>query len=163
MGKSVNKSILLGHVGKTPDVRVLPNDNTVANFPLATNDVYRDKMGESHETTEWHNLVAYGRTAEVVRDYVQKGSRIYIEGRLRTRSWDDKETGQTRYRTEIVIGDLALLSFNNSTGTGNGIGSGNGNGNGNGAKPGSRQDAHAQTDAEYAYSQANDTSDDIPF
>jgi single-strand DNA-binding protein len=159
MSKSVNRTTLLGHIGKDPDVRIVTNDNIVANLTLATNEVYRDKMGETHETTEWHNLVAFGRTAEIVRDYVQKGSRIYVEGKIRTRKWDDKETGQTRYRTEIVIGDLTLLSFNNSNG--HSSGNGNGNGNGNGAnhepRPGS------QPQPEYEYSQAGEAPDDIPF
>ncbi len=153
MGKSGNKTIHIGHVGKDPDVRVLPSDNTVANFTLATNEVYRDQMGESHETTEWHNVVAYGRTAEIVRDYVQKGSRIYIEGRLQTRSWDDKDTGQKRYRTEIVIRDLTLLSFNNN----------NGNGNGSDPKRAAQQSSQAQPQGDYAYSQAGEEMDNIPF
>jgi single-strand DNA-binding protein len=120
MSKSVNKNFLMGHVGKDPEVRALLSDTIVANFSLATNEVYRDKMGESHETTEWHNLVAYGRTAEIVRDYVRKGSRIFIEGKLRTRSWDDRETGEKKYRTEVVIRDLTLLSSSNGNGNGNG-------------------------------------------
>lgn len=155
MSKSVNKTTLLGHVGKDPDVRVLPSNSTVANFTLATNEFYRDNTGETHETTEWHNLVAFGRTAEIVRDYVQKGSRIYIEGKLRTRSWDDKETGQRKYRTEVVIrdSDLILLSFNNVNGQSNG--------NGNGATHEPRTSSQQQPD--YEYSQAGDPSDDIPF
>ena len=159
MGKTVNKSILLGHVGKDPEIHVLQGDTTVANFRLATNDVYKDRMGESHETTEWHNLVAYGRKAEVVRDYVQKGSHIYVEGKLRTRSWDDRETGQKKYRTEIVILDLTLLSFNN----GNGNGAGYGSENGNGARHVQQSNAQQHSEPDYAYSEQSGDLSDIPF
>ena len=109
MGKSVNKVILLGHAGKDPEVHEL-RSGTVVNLSLATNESYKDNRGEWQERTEWHHLVGYQRTAEILRDYVRKGSRIYIEGALRTRSWDDKETGQTRYRTEIVVFEVSLLS-----------------------------------------------------
>lgn len=156
MSKSVNKSILLGYVGKDPEVRVLPSQQTVANFSLATADIYRDRSGETHETTEWHYLVAYDRTAEIVRDYVQKGSRIFIEGRLRTRSWDDRETGEKKYRTEVVIRDLTLLSFSN----GNANGNGNGNGHSTNGKHGYPETATAEaTQREYEEAPL----DDIPF
>ena len=159
MGKTVNKSILMGHVGKDPEIHVLQGDNTVANLTLATNDVYKDRMGESHETTEWHNLVAYGRKAEVVRDYVQKGSHIYVEGKLRTRSWDDRETGQKKYRTEVVILDLGLLWSNNS----NGNGAGYGRENGNGARQVQRPNAQQHSEPDYAYSEQGGDPSDIPF
>lgn len=159
MGKSVNKSILLGHVGKDPEIHVLQDNNAVANFTLATNEVYRDKMGESHETTEWHNLVAFGRTAEVVRDYVQKGSRIYVEGKMQTRSWNDRETGQKKYRKEIVILDLTLLSFTN----GNGNGASYAGENGNGGKQVQRSNGQQQSEPDYAYSEQDGDSSDIPF
>ncbi|HVC91449.1 MAG TPA: single-stranded DNA-binding protein [Acidobacteriaceae bacterium] len=109
MGKSVNKVILLGHAGKDPEIHEL-RSGTVVNLSLATNESYKDNRGEWQERTEWHSLVGYQRVAEILRDYVRKGSRIYIEGALRTRSWDDKETGQTRYRTEIVVFEVSLLS-----------------------------------------------------
>ena len=109
MGKSVNKVILLGHAGKDPEIHEL-RSGTVVNLSLATNESYKDNRGEWQERTEWHRLVGYQRVAEILRDYVRKGSRIYIEGALRTRSWDDKETGQTRYRTEIVVFEVSLLS-----------------------------------------------------
>ena len=109
MGKSVNKVILLGHAGKDPEIHEL-RSGTVVNLSLATNESYKDNRGEWQERTEWHSLVGYQRVAEILRDYVRKGSQIYIEGALRTRSWDDKETGQTRYRTEIVVFEVSLLS-----------------------------------------------------
>ena len=110
MAKSVNKVILLGNVGKDPEVRSTGGGTMVANFTLATSDRYQDAQGNWQDRTEWHSLVAFKRTAEIVRDYVKKGSKLYIEGKIQTRSWDDKETGAKRYRTEILVNDLSLLS-----------------------------------------------------
>jgi single-strand DNA-binding protein len=116
MGKSVNKTILLGNVGKDPEIRSTNGGALVANFSLATSERYKDKQGEVQEQTEWHNLVAYARGAEIVRDYVKKGSKLYVEGKIRTRSWDDKETGKKVYRTEIVVADISLLSTTDGNG-----------------------------------------------
>jgi single-strand DNA-binding protein len=110
MAKSVNKVILLGNVGKDPEIRSTPAGAIVANFTLATSDRFQDAQGNWQDRTEWHTLVAFKRTAEIVRDYVKKGTKLYIEGKLQTRSWDDKESGQKRYKTEIVVFDLSLLS-----------------------------------------------------
>jgi single-strand DNA-binding protein len=110
MAKSVNKVILLGNVGKDPEIRSTPNGVMVANFTLATSDRFQDAGGNWQDRTEWHTLVAFKRTAEIVRDYVKKGTKLYIEGKLQTRSWDDKETGVKKYRTEIIVNDLSLLS-----------------------------------------------------
>lgn len=110
MARSINKAILVGNVGKDPEVKLLPSGSAVANFTLATSERFKDKSGEFQERTEWHNLVAYQRLAEIVRDYVKKGSKLYVEGRIQTRSWDDQQSGQKRYRTEIVVNDLVLLS-----------------------------------------------------
>jgi single-strand DNA-binding protein len=110
MAKSVNKVILLGNVGKDPEIRSTGGGTMVANFTLATSDRFQDPQGNWQDRTEWHNLVAFKRTAEIVRDYVKKGSKLYIEGKIQTRSWDDKESGQKRYRTEIIVNDLSLLS-----------------------------------------------------
>jgi single-strand DNA-binding protein len=116
MGKSVNKTILLGNVGKDPEVKSTNGGTLVATFSLATSDRYKDKQGEVQEQTEWHNLVAYARGAEIIRDYVKKGSKLYVEGKIRTRSWDDKDTGKKVYRTEIVVADINLLSTSDGTG-----------------------------------------------
>ena len=110
MAKSVNKVFLLGNVGKDPEIRSTPGGTMVANLTLATSDRQKDAQGNWQDRTEWHNLVAFTRTAEIVRDYVKKGSKIYIEGKIQTRSWDDKESGQKRYRTEILVNELVLLS-----------------------------------------------------
>jgi len=110
MAKSVNKVILLGNVGKDPEIRSSANGVMVANFTLATSDRFQDAQGNWQDRTEWHNLVAFKRTAEVVRDYVKKGSKLYVEGKIQTRSWDDKDSGAKRYRTEIIVNDISLLS-----------------------------------------------------
>jgi single-strand DNA-binding protein len=110
MARSVNKVILIGNVGKDPEIRSSASGVTVANFTLATSDRFQDAQGNWQDRTEWHTLVAFKRTAEIVRDYVKKGSKLYIEGKLQTRSWDDKETNIKKYRTEIIVNELVLLS-----------------------------------------------------
>ena len=110
MAKSVNKVILVGNLGKDPEVKYTTSGIPVAKFSVATNERYKDKSGEWQDRTEWHNIVAWQRLAEIVGEYVKKGSKIYIEGRLQTSSWEDKQSGEKKYRTEIVIQDLVLLS-----------------------------------------------------
>jgi single-strand DNA-binding protein len=110
MAKSVNKVILLGTLGKDPELKYTPQGTAVTKFSMATNESYKDKQsGEWKERTEWHNIVCWQRTAEVAAEYLKKGSKAYIEGRITTRSWDDKETGQKKYMTEIVANDLVLI------------------------------------------------------
>lgn len=105
---SVNKVILLGNLGRDPEIRYTTSGQAVANFTLATTDVYTDKSGERQESTEWHRIVAWGRLAEICGEYLSKGRMVYIEGTLRTRSWEDKE-GKTRYTTEIVARNMQML------------------------------------------------------
>ncbi len=111
MARGVNKVILIGNVGGDPEVRYLPNGNAVANITLATSDSWKDKQtGQQQERTEWHRVVFFGRIAEVVGEYVRKGSKMYIEGRLQTREWE--KDGVKRYTTEIVVdigGQMQLL------------------------------------------------------
>ena len=109
MSKGVNKAFLLGHVGKDPEIRSTNGGSIVASFSLATADRQKDGQGNWQGKTEWHNLVAFNRTAEIVRDYVRKGSQLLIEGKIQTRTWDDRESGQKKYRTEIFVYDLTLL------------------------------------------------------
>jgi single-strand DNA-binding protein len=100
---------------RDPEIRALPSGAQVANFGLATNRVYKDKEGQKQESTEFHNIVAFGRQAEVIGQYCKKGKAIFVEGRLQTRSWDDKESGQKKYRTEIVVDNF---QFGDSAGRG---------------------------------------------
>ena len=109
MAKSVNKVILVGNLGKDPEIKYTPSGIPVAKFSLATNERFKDKSGEWQDRTEWHNIVAWQRLAEIVGEYVKKGSKLYIEGSLRTSSWEDKQSGEKKYRTEIVAQDLVLL------------------------------------------------------
>ena len=109
MARGVNKVILLGNVGKDPEIRSTQGGMQVAKFTLATTEGVKDQSGKWNDKTEWHSLVAFGRTAEIIRDYVKKGSQIYVEGKLSTSSWDDKESGQKKYRTEILVNELSLL------------------------------------------------------
>ena len=110
MAGSVNKVILIGNLGKDPEVRHLENGAVVASFPLATSEVYTDRStGEKKEITDWHNIVVWRGLAEVVEKYVKKGTKLYVEGKLKNRSWQDKE-GNTRYTTEVVADELTMLS-----------------------------------------------------
>lgn len=105
---SVNKVILLGNLGKSPDMRYLPNGDAVANFSIATTENWKDKSGEKQSKTEWHRIVAYGKLAEIMGEYLDKGSSVYIEGRLQTRKWQNKE-GVDQYTTEIVADRMQML------------------------------------------------------
>ena len=115
--RGVNKAIIVGNVGNDPEVRYMPNGNAVANVSIATSEVWKDKnTGEQQEKTEWHRVVFFNRLAEIVEQYVKKGSKLYIEGRLQTRSWE--QDGVKRYTTEIVANEMQMLSTRNGeTGT----------------------------------------------
>lgn len=105
---SVNKVILMGNLGRDPEVRFMPNGEAVCNFSIATTDSWKDKAGEKQERTEWHNIVMYRRLAEIAGEYLKKGRPVYIEGRLQTRKWQTKE-GQDRYTTEIIADSMQML------------------------------------------------------
>lgn len=114
----VNKVILIGNVGADPDVRYLEGGVAVANLRLATTERYRNKNGENVDQTEWHNIVLWRGLAEIVEKYVRKGMRLYIEGRLRTRTWDD-QSGNKRYTTEVWADNMQMLSFRQEGDNGN--------------------------------------------
>ncbi len=118
MPKSVNKVILLGNLGKDPEVKYTPQGTAVAKITVATNERFKDKSGTWQDRTEWHNVVLWQRLAEIAGEYLKKGGKVYIEGRLQTRSWDDKQTNQKKYMTEIVANDLVLLSGRGDAGGG---------------------------------------------
>jgi single-strand DNA-binding protein len=117
---SVNKVILIGNLGRDPEVRYTPNGLAVANITIATSEVWKDKQsGENQERTEWHRVALYSRLAEITGEYLRKGSKVYIEGRLQTRKWQDKNTGQDRYTTEIIADSLQMLDSKAGAGGGN--------------------------------------------
>ncbi|MFT5235558.1 MAG: single-strand DNA-binding protein [Shewanella sp.] len=107
--RGVNKVILVGNLGKDPEVRYMPNGNAVANFTVATSESWKDQQGQPQERTEWHNIVMYRRLAEIAGEYLKKGSKIYIEGKLQTSKWQDQATGQDRYKTEINASEMQML------------------------------------------------------
>ena len=109
MAKSVNKVILVGNVGKDPEVKYTTSGTALAKFSIATNERFKDKSGEWQERTEWHNVLAWERLAEIIGEHVHKGAKLYVEGRLQTSTWEDRQSGEKKYRTEIVARDLVLL------------------------------------------------------
>ena len=115
---SVNKVIVVGNLGKDPESRFMPDGKAVCNFSVATTDTWKDKAtGEKKEATEWHRISTFGRLAEICGEYLKKGSQVYIEGKLRTRKWQDKE-GQDRYTTEIIADAMQMLASRSGMGSG---------------------------------------------
>jgi single-strand DNA-binding protein len=159
VAKGTNKALLLGHVGRDPEIRSTTGGTTVATFSLATADRQKDSQGNWSDKTEWHNLVALNRTAEVVRDYVKKGTQLFIEGKIQTRSWDDKSTGEKKYRTEILIDELTLLG-GRSGGEGGSSQYGSGRAYSRSNAGGFGQSQHKMNDE---YAEEGITAGDIPF
>jgi single-strand DNA-binding protein len=153
MARGVNKVILVGNLGKDPEVRYMPNGNAVANITLATSESWKDKTsGEQQEKTEWHRVVMFRRLGEIAGEYLKKGSQVYIEGKLQTRKWQDN-TGNDRYTTEIVANEMQMLG-----------------GRGGGGSAGFSQDAapaqsapQTQTQTQPQPAAAGEFDDDIPF
>jgi single-strand DNA-binding protein len=120
MARGINKVILIGHLGADPETRAMPSGMQVANLRLATTESWKDKQsGENQERTEWHSVALFGRLGEIAAEYLRKGSQVYIEGRLRTRKWQDKE-GRDRYTTEIVGSEMQMLGGRGGSGGGGG-------------------------------------------
>ncbi len=156
MAKGVNKVFLLGNVGKDPEIRTTAGGMSVASFTLATADRKKEGAGWV-DSTEWHNIVCFQRTAEIVRDYVKKGSQILVEGKITNRSWDDKESGQKRYKTEILVNELTLLGGK----SGGSEGGGGSYSRSNTSSYGSGAPSSPSSQPEYA--DTGITDDDIPF
>jgi single-strand DNA-binding protein len=150
MAKGVNKVFLLGNVGKDPEIRSTASGMTVANFSLATADRAKDAQGNWVDKPEWHNLVCFDKLAETAKNYVKKGSSLFVEGKITNRSWDDKESGQKRYRTEIIVNDFTF------------VGSKSG-GEGGGSYSKSSSAASSAPAAAHDYPEQGITDDDIPF
>lgn len=136
----INKVILVGNVGKDPEIKHLENGTAVANFPLATSESYKNKSGEKVTNTEWHNITVWRGLAEVVEKYVKKGNQLYLEGKIKTRSWDDKD-GNKRYTTDIIANNMEML----------------------GAKSNSNTQNEAAPQQKQADEPVNEETDDLPF
>jgi len=155
MARGINKVILVGHLGADPESRSMPSGRSVTNLRLATSESWKDKQsGEQKERTEWHSIVLYDRLGEVASEYLKKGSQVYIEGRLQTRKWQDKE-GKDRYTTEIIANDMQMLGGRGGSGGGGGGGGGYGGGS---SEPRERSSA-----PEPASAGPSDFDDDVPF
>ncbi|WP_354673224.1 single-stranded DNA-binding protein [Cupriavidus alkaliphilus] len=174
---SVNKVILVGNLGADPETRYMPSGDAVTNLRLATTDRYKDKQsGEMKEATEWHRVAMFGKLAEIAAQYLRKGSSVYIEGRIRTRKWQD-QSGQDKYSTEIVADQMQMLGSRQGGGGGDegGYGgggggggysreaSGGGYGGGRGAQGGGQQGGAARRPQQPASNGFEDMDDDIPF
>ncbi|MGB8855614.1 MAG: single-stranded DNA-binding protein [Burkholderiales bacterium] len=154
---SLNKVILIGNLGKDPETRYMPNGEAVTNITIATTETWKDKAGEKQEKTEWHRITFYRRLAEIAGEYLKKGSQIYVEGRLETRKWQDKE-GKDRYTTEVIASEMKMLG--SRPGMGGGDSSerdgppSHGSSKPSGGTPGAAKGGAAKFD---------DFEDDIPF
>ena len=145
---AVNKAIILGNLGRDPEVRYTPDGKAVTSFSVATTEKWRDKDGNSQERTEWHRIVAFDRLAEVCGEYLSKGSSVYVEGQLQTRSWEDRE-GNKRYTTEIVGRTVQFLSSRGESG-----------------RSGGRTSQKEPPEDDFVYEQGTEgglTDDDVPF
>lgn len=147
----VNKVILVGNLGRDPEVRYLEGGTAVANFSLATSEAYKDKQGRRVEHTEWHNIVVWRGLAEVTEKYLKKGMQVYVEGKLRTRSWDDKD-GNKKYTTEIVADSMTILTRKEDS---------------NQSQGGNNSQGNSQQSGQQGYSSPgivpNNETDDLPF
>jgi len=161
MARGVNKAILMGNLGKDPEVKYTQSGMAVARFSLATTERAKDKDGNWQDKTEWHNVVAFGRTAEIAGEYLKKGRTVYIEGSIRTSSWDDKESGQKKYRTEIIVNDLIMVGGQRDGGEGGGSPY---SGSRGGASKGANNLDQRAPDHDEAPAPTGDiTDEDIPF
>lgn len=158
MARGINRVILIGNLGRDPDVKYLPSGNAVTNITLATSDTWKDKQtGQLQERTEWHRVVFFNRLAEITGEYLRKGAKIYVEGALRTRKWQD-QSGQDRYTTEIVASEMQMLD-------GTSAGGGDAKAQAQAAACGQGQPANPPTNAQAQQPQGgfDDFDDDIPF
>jgi single-strand DNA-binding protein len=158
---SVNKVILMGNLGRDPEVRFMPNGDAVCNFSIATTDSWKDKAGERQEKTEWHNIVMYRRLAEIAGEYLKKGRPVYVEGRLQTRKWQTKE-GQDRYTTEIIADSMQMLGGRDSSSASDRSSQSQGNDNFD-QTPQRNAPASPNTSNTNAASSFDEFEDDIPF
>ncbi len=156
MARGLNKVILIGNLGADPETRAMPSGMTVANLRIATSENWKDRQsGENQERTEWHTVAVFGKLAEIASEYLRKGSQVYVEGRLRTRKWQDKQ-GNDRYTTEIVANEMLMLG-----GRGGGGGGGPAMGGPSSQEPRDRQESYGEPVS--SSTERDDFDDDIPF
>ena len=155
MARGINKVILVGNLGQDPETRYMPSGGAVTNITVATNESWKDKQtGEQKDRTEWHKVAMFNRLAEVAAEYLRKGSQVYIEGKIRTRKWQDKE-GKDRYTTEVIAEEMQMLGGRGGSGGGGNYGGAGGGGSGGGS--------NAPTGGGQSAPPADDFDDDIPF
>lgn len=154
---SVNKVILIGNLGKDPETRYMPSGDAITNITLATTDNWKDKNGEKQERTEWHRIAFFGKLAEIAGEYLKKGSQVYVEGRLQTRKWQDKD-GQDRYTTEIVADRMQMLGSRGGCNSSEVMDNESGVGRSSGSRPSGGGSAPAKKGGDF-----DDFEDDIPF
>lgn len=156
MARGINKVILVGNIGTDPDVRYMPNGNAVTTLSVATSETWKDKTtGEKQDRTEWHRVVCFNRLGEIAGEYIRKGSKIYVEGSLRTRKWQDQQ-GQDRYTTEIIANDIQMLDNKGSAPSYEGHTQ---------AQPQAtiNQNSKKQQDQQASHNPFDELDDDIPF
>ncbi len=158
---SVNKVILVGNLGRDPETRYLPDGGAVTNVSIATTDVWKDKNGEKQEKTEWHRVAFFGKLAEIAGEYLKKGSQVYVEGRLQTRKWQDKE-GVEKYTTEIVADRMQMLGSRSGMGGDRGAAGGGERDMGD-KPPGEKASGAKPAPAKAGGGKFDDFEDDIPF
>lgn len=149
---SLNKCMIIGHLGRDPEMRYMPDGSAICNFSVATSETWKDKDGEKQESTTWHTIVMYRKLAEIAGQYLKKGGLVYIEGRLQTRKWQDKTTGQDRFATEIVADEMKMLG-----------GKPESSAQGNGAPDDQHRQATNASQHQRYNQDAGDFSDDPPF
>ncbi len=158
MARGINKVIVVGNLGNDPDTRYMPSGGAVTNLSIATSESWKDKQsGEQKERTEWHKVAMFGRLAEIAAEYLRKGSQVYIEGKLRTRKWQDRD-GNDRYTTEIIADEMQMLGGRGGAGGGAGLGGGNFGGGQPSSGGGQQGDNNPPPQ-----SSPDDFDDDIPF
>ncbi len=156
MARGINKVILVGNLGQDPETRYMPSGGAVTNFTLATNESWKDKQtGEQKDRTEWHKVAMFNRLAEIAAEYLRKGSQVYVEGKLRTRKWQDRD-GNDRYTTEVIADEMQMLG-------GRGGGGGGSFSSGGGSNGGSGGGSNAPSGGGQSTPPADDFDDDIPF
>jgi len=154
MARGVNKVILVGNLGRDPETRYMPSGSAVTNLRIATSEQWKDKTtGENQERTEWHSVAMFGKLAEIAAEYLRKGSQVYIEGKLRTRKWQDKTDGKDRYTTEIIADEMQMLGSKGGGGASMPAGE----------APRRQSSAVAEADAGGGGPPSGDFDDDIPF